>query len=148
MRKLLGIDVDKFWRVWIRVLEHMNTGGYTIVEGYNDRKALSELMINKRVLILQTFGIENIVDSLNEKSETLILLDFDTEGEKLAFKLEHRLRQEGINVKHELREEIRKIISPIKQIENLSHVSNYLMEYAPFDIYLKMRNREIGNLVV
>ncbi len=148
MRKLLGIDVDKFWRVWLRVLEHVNTGGYTIVEGYNDKKALSELMINERVLILQTFGIENIVDSIDEKSETLILLDFDTEGEKLAFKLENRLRQEGINVKHELREEIRKIISPIKKIENLSHVSNYLMEYAPFDIYLKTRNREIGNLIV
>ncbi len=148
MRSYLGIDVDKFWKVWMRVLEHMDTGGYTIVEGNNDRKALSELLVDKRVLILQTFGIEKIVDSLNEKSETLILLDFDTEGEKLAFKLERRLRQEGIHVKHELREDIRKIISPIKQIENLSHISNYLMEHAPFNIYFKIRNKEVGNLFV
>ena len=140
------INSENFWNTWLKVIGHSRSGGYIIVEGYNDKKALEHLLVEHNIYMVQVYGIEKIIEETNKNSTILILVDFDKKGEIIANKIENRLRREGFKIEKTLRTEVKKAITPIKQIEHLLNISNQLIEKAPFEIYLQLQDIEMAPL--
>jgi len=136
IRTKKSIDVEHFWKIWIRLIDLTNNGSAVIVEGYRDKIALEKLHITRNVVILQKYGLSKTVDYLRTRyNQAVILTDFDKEGEYLAKNLFNILTVEGIHVDQSIRNELRKILSKIRQIENLNTIADHLNEKAPFYIY-------------
>lgn len=137
MRTHKLINAQKFWEIWREVLDLINEDGCILVEGVRDKFALENLLVEKNIIVIQENGVEKTIEELNHSKAVLILTDFDKEGEKIADKICKRLEEEKIRVHKKLRSEIRKVLKPISQIEDIKHVKDYLIEQAPFYIYWK-----------
>ncbi|MEM5778005.1 MAG: hypothetical protein QXD43_02260 [Candidatus Aenigmatarchaeota archaeon] len=98
-----------------------NKGKQVIVEGKRDKKVLCSLNFTKIVTINK--GIYETIENLEEK-EVLILTDFDSEGKKIAKKLNVILQHLGYKVDKETRRKIGLMFSKlkIKKIEELRGV--------------------------
>ncbi|MFH0870835.1 MAG: hypothetical protein V1866_07320 [archaeon] len=93
-----------------------------IVEGVNDRRALTELGFS-RIMTLNR-PLYAVVESIEEK-RVVILTDLDSEGKKLYRKLKSTLSERGIFVDDKLRNLLSK--TELKQIEGLG---GYLKRFA------------------
>ena len=138
-RKGNGVNASKFWKTWIKVIELVEDGGCIIVEGLKDKHAVEKLIFGGTIITLQEMGIEEAVEKAKMNTSVLVLTDFDKEGDKLAKITEKRLSQEHIRSNKKIREELRKILTPIKQVEDIKNITEYLIENAPFNIYLKLK---------
>ncbi|MGQ4890940.1 MAG: toprim domain-containing protein [Candidatus Njordarchaeia archaeon] len=143
-QKSNGINASRFWRIWVRVIDIVEEGGCIIVEGLKDKHALEKLMFGGEIITLQEMGIENAIERAKTKSSVIILTDFDREGDKLAKLTEKRLVQEHVRLYSKIREELRKVLTPIRQVEDIKNVSDYLIDNAPFKLYLKFNSMKLG----
>ena len=92
-----------------------------IVEGKRDREVL--YLLNFKKIITINKGIYETIQKLDEK-EVLILTDFDSEGRKIARKLNLFLQSYGFKVDRESRRKIGLLFSRlrIKKIEEIRGV--------------------------
>lgn len=92
-----------------------------IVEGKRDRKVLYSLHFKKIITINE--GIYETIDKLDIK-EVIILTDFDSEGRKIAKKLNLFLQSNGFKIDRESRRKIGLLFSRlrIRKIEEIRGV--------------------------
>jgi 5S rRNA maturation endonuclease (ribonuclease M5) len=92
-----------------------------IVEGKRDKKVLYSLNFKKIITIDK--GIYETIEML-DKEEVLILTDFDSEGRKIAKKLNLFLQSHGFKIDRESRRKIGLLFSRlrIRKIEELRGV--------------------------
>lgn len=111
-------DAEYYNELLVRINELICDTNYriaaVIVEGTNDEKALKDFGLKRPVIRysesnLPTFAfIEGLVS--NYRSQTLlVLVDFDSEGEKMARKISNDLETRGVRVERFLRKEFANI---------------------------------------
>ena len=145
MRTNKSIDVEKFWKIWSRVIEESEEGTLIVVEGYKDLRILRLLHVKGDIILsrIQDFwGTISIISRKNSK-RVIILTDFDEEGEREAWKLKIALKNLGINVLDNIRKELKMVLGSIKRIEELKGFVDYMLTNAPFKFTLEEIRREL-----
>ncbi|AAC07832.1 toprim domain-containing protein [Aquifex aeolicus] len=93
---------------WIKELKKASREAVILVEGKNDKKALSKFSI-KNVIDLSGKRYADVVDMLEGKWEKVILLfDLDTHGERINQKMKELLSSQGFLVDENFRNFLKK----------------------------------------
>ncbi len=116
------------------VLEELRTesgkGTPVLVEGIRDRKALSSLGVEGRILHLN--GRRGLLASLEELEgceRAVVLTDFDRTGEELARRCSRHLRVMGVEPLLEPRERLKKLLR--KEVKDVEGMARFLLRLAP-----------------
>ena len=136
------IDFEGFWRIWFKLIQLSRDNWAIIVEGNRDKEILEKLDVKDGVIVLQKFGLRRISDLIiGHYKGAIILTDFDSEGEELANRLRSELTMEGVKINVSIREELKKILHKMGQIENLNKIFDELEQRAPFYIYNELHHQ-------
>lgn len=122
-------------------LELISESDIVIVEGINDVKALENLDVDCTFIPLNKEPLYKIVDKVIEicsrknqsnskdryECRVHLLMDFDTEGQKLYNTLSEQLNRQGVKLFEEFRRFLSKETS-VKQIEDLDNYINNLQK--------------------
>lgn len=135
---MVRIEQDEVLRLR-RFVEMLNCeagdGAVVVVEGKRDLKALASVGFTGNVTVLNNHkGIFKLLDSLERADKVILMLDMDRKGKYLTQKiltlLQHKRKNADLFYKKTLAEITR---GRIRQIEELSMYSRYIMGYSKFD---------------
>jgi 5S rRNA maturation endonuclease (ribonuclease M5) len=106
---------DKQREEFLRLVEKWS-GTLTIVEGPSDRAALVRFGF-ANVRVLHQKALFEVIESIPDKTEVVILTDLDQEGRKLYRNIARELYKKGCTIQNELRNFL--FTTRIRQIEGL-----------------------------
>ncbi|MEM2902623.1 MAG: toprim domain-containing protein [Candidatus Bathyarchaeia archaeon] len=107
-----------------QLIEESKKGIPIIVEGRKDLTSLKRIGVKGRIRCVKSRRLNfiNLVDELKEEKETIIMTDFDREGEELAHQLSIALTESRVKVNNMIREKIRSLFrNEIKAVEELAN---------------------------
>lgn len=113
------MKLEQIYRIQNKISEE----DFIIVEGQKDKKALEKLGF-KKIVAISGKSYDKLVDALNRMNvkRTIILTDFDREGEKKYKQLLRTFEKNGIKTDPNTRNKFKQIFK-IHKIEELSSVS-------------------------
>lgn len=89
-----------------------------IVEGIRDKKALENIGVKNKIMMLSKKPIFSIIEDVSVNKKAIILTDLDKEGKMLYGKLKDGLSRHGVVIDNKFREFLFKE-TKIRQIEGL-----------------------------
>ena len=120
--RLSEIEIRELRAIFDELIKASRAGAIIIVEGPSDKESLRDLGIEGEIVLASTQPDVDLVDSLAESSEEVIILsDWDSEGKKIEKRLDRLFKSRGMAVNTEYRKRIFRIVGKdVKGIENLS----------------------------
>ncbi|MFH1072139.1 MAG: toprim domain-containing protein [Nanoarchaeota archaeon] len=112
-------------------IEGVNASEKTIiVEGFKDRKALENIGISNKIIVLNRQPLYKIIEHIASKHiDCIILTDFDKEGKRLYGRLNSELCQKGVRIDKEFREFLQK--TTLDQVEGVERFFSRHANEAP-----------------
>ncbi|MDO8740391.1 MAG: toprim domain-containing protein [Candidatus Woesearchaeota archaeon] len=102
---------------WVEKIN--DDGSLIIVEGIKDKKALEEIGVKNKIMMLSKKPIFSVIEDASANKKAVILTDLDKEGKKLYGILKDGLSRHGVVVDNKFREFLFRE-TKIRQIEGLT----------------------------
>ena len=120
---------DKIDRILDDLQYELLQGVPIIVEGINDKKALSRLGLHGEIMTLSKTTLSELTQALSQKGvkKAIILTDLDPFGNKAAEKLKNFFLNEAIQPDLSYREKLNKLVGVV-QFEDLPKIIEEIRE--------------------
>jgi len=133
------IDQDEVQRLqkFVDMLnEESNNGAIVVVEGRRDVNALTSIGFIGNIVMLNNYkGINKLVESLEQTSKVILMLDMDRKGKYLTQKILTLLQYKGKNVNLFYKKTLAEITKgKIRHTEDLTIYNKYISGFNKFEL--------------
>ena len=133
------IDQDEVQRLqkFVDMLnEESNNGAIVVVEGRRDVNALTSIGFIGNIVMLNNYkGINKLVESLEQTSKVILMLDMDRKGKYLTQKILTLLQYKGKNVDLFYKKTLAEITKgKVRHTEDLNIYNKYISGFNKFEL--------------